>query len=133
MAGARKDPDAAEAHLAEALKLSNYGAGQAQRGSIRTLVGAARVALTLGRQANAQRYASDALRWSEQVARSADSSADVGEALLLVAQATPAATVQKQRRRLGHALRCLSNGLRPDHPLTVEARRLLEALGPQQE
>jgi hypothetical protein len=91
------------------------------------------VALTLGRQADAQRYASDALRSSEQLARSANSSADVGEALLLAAQATPAAPAQEQRRRLERAVRCLSNGLRPDHPLTAEARRLLDGLGPEQE
>lgn len=83
---------------------------------------AARASLVLGRAADAEDLARLALKTAESVARGPDTSADVGEALLLVAQAKIA-----QGRRgdvqplLERSVRCLTNGLGVSHPRTKEA------------
>jgi serine/threonine-protein kinase len=122
----RNDAGGARKHIEAALTLAGYGTPEPQRALARTLVSTATIALADGRLADAQKYASDALRISESVARRLDSSADVGESLLLLAKAQAGSGPDtKQRARLERAVRCLSNGLRPDHPLTREARAML--------
>ena len=122
----RNDATGARKHIEAALALAGYGTPQPQRELARTLVSATSIALAGGRRADAQKYASDALRISESVARRVDSSADVGESLLLLAKARAGSAPDAQQQAwLERAVRCLSSGLRPDHPLTRTARAML--------
>jgi hypothetical protein len=125
LALARKDAAAARSHADQALSLAGYQSQRPQRSLAHGLLGAGAIALASGRAADAARYASEALRLSESVARGAETSADVGEALLLLAKATP----ERRRANLQRAVRCLGSGLGADHPLTLEARNLLQSDG----
>ena len=83
---------------------------------------AARAALALGRSAEAEQFAHQALSIAEAVARGPDTSADVGEALLLLAKAEIAqGRATEAQPLLERAARCLTNGLGADHALTREA------------
>jgi tetratricopeptide (TPR) repeat protein len=122
----RNDAGGARKHIEAGLALAGYGTPEPQRELARALVSATGIALADGRLADAQKYASDALTISESVARRPDSSADVGESLLLLAKARAGSAPDAKRRAwLERAVRCLSSGLRPDHPLTREARAML--------
>jgi hypothetical protein len=79
--------------------------------------------------ADAEKFANDALAISETVARGPDTSADVGEALLLLAKAKiELGAAQQARTLLERSVRCLTNGLNADHPLTREAQARLAKL-----
>jgi eukaryotic-like serine/threonine-protein kinase len=125
----RKDIAGASRHIDAALSLSGYGSQKPERTLKGVLLIAARVALATNQRADAEKYATEALRISERVARRPDSSADVGQSLMLLAKATattaPPATL---RSMLERAAKCLSNGLHPEHSLTVEARTMLESI-----
>jgi hypothetical protein len=85
-----------------------------------------RVALAQGADKTAEQLARDALAINEKVARGPDTSGDVGEALLRLAQAKVSqGSNSSARPLLERAEKCLTNGLAADHPLTVEARKLL--------
>jgi hypothetical protein len=86
---------------------------------------AAKAALALGRSADAENFAREALHLTEAVARGPDTSADVGEALLLLAKAEIAqGRATEANPLLARAARCLTNGLGADHTLTREALTL---------
>jgi hypothetical protein len=86
---------------------------------------AASAALALGRSADAEHFARQALDIAQAVARGPDTSADVGEALLLLAKADMAqGRIAEARPLLERAARCLANGLGADHALTREALAL---------
>jgi hypothetical protein len=86
---------------------------------------AARASLGSGRPADAERYARRLLGVTEAVARGPDSSADVGEALLLLAKAEIAqGRVTEAQPELERAVRSLTNGLGADQALTREALAL---------
>jgi hypothetical protein len=91
---------------------------------------AAELVLRQSQPEAAERYARDALPLAEAIARGPDTSAEVGEMLLLLAKAelaqhrTPEARVTIER-----ALRCLSNGYGANFATTLEARELLRAQG----
>ena len=86
---------------------------------------AARASLALGRPADAERFARRSLAVAEAVARGPDTSADVGEALLLLAKAEIAQRqITEAQPLLERAARCLTNGLGADHALTREALAL---------
>jgi serine/threonine protein kinase len=88
---------------------------------------AARASLALGQPEDAEKFASQALHLAEAVARGPDSSADVGEALLLVAKANIAEGRAAQAQPLlERAVRCLTNGLGDAHPRTEEAIQLAQ-------
>jgi eukaryotic-like serine/threonine-protein kinase len=147
---ARGDIDAAHRHRDAALEFAGYRTEKPLRALARVLLVAAEIAFAEGAGADAERFAGDALAISESVARGLDTSADVGEALLRLAQARIAASPAKvtsfagrverasasfdQRTSAGadtkstleRAVRCLTNGLVSNHPLTREARSLLE-------
>lgn len=125
---AHGDFDAAHRHRDAALEFAGYRTENPRRALVRVLLVAAEIALAEGADADAKRFASEALAISESVARGADTSADVGEALLRLAQARIAARTSDSDTRyiLERAARCLTNGLESDHPLTREARGLLE-------
>lgn len=127
LALARNEPAQAREHMARALSIAGYGTDQPERALIRVLMSASRIALASGRAGEAQKYASDALRSSEAIARGPTTSADVGEALLLLVKARATThSLDQQRTLLERAVQCLGNGLGPTHSVTLEARGLLE-------
>ena len=91
----------------------------------RLLITAADAALSEGRVADAEEYARTALQVSETIAHDPETSADVGESLLRLANALVAqgdyATAFPLLQR---AEQCLSNGLGEEHPLTQRARTI---------
>jgi serine/threonine-protein kinase len=110
----------------KSLELAGYRTQKPQRSLAKLLRVASQVALAAGAAADAEQFARDALAISEAVARGPDTSADVGEALLRLAQAKSAIGMsQGTRTMLEHALRCLTNGLGPEHPTTREAQAAL--------
>jgi serine/threonine-protein kinase len=130
----RKDAAGARNHVAAALSLSGYGSNNPERTLRGTLLLATRVALAANQRADAEKFATEALRISERNARGPDSSADVGHSLLLLAEATAStASPATLHTMLERAVTCLSNGLHPEHRLTVEARRMLEERAPRSE
>lgn len=123
---ARGDIAAARRHIDTALKFAGYRTERPQRALGRVLLVASEVASAQGPAVDAEGFASDALAISESVARGPDTSADVGEALLRLAQARIATNAGADTKSiLERAVRCLTNSLASDHPLTREARRLL--------
>ena len=116
---------AALGHRARALELAGYHTSKPQRSLARVLVMAAQLALAANAPSDAERFAGDALATAEPVARSHDSSADVGEALLRLAEARMAVGARREASSLlQRAVQCLTNGLEANHPLTLEARAL---------
>ena len=94
--------------------------------SIRLNRTAAIVALAKGDSTAADTFAAESLRIAESVARDASASADVGEALLLQAQAKIARGENESARPLlEQASTSLEGGLGTDHPLTQLAKDLL--------
>jgi serine/threonine-protein kinase len=92
------------------------------------LLVSARIAIAERRFTDAEKSATDALTLFQNRARKPELSADVGESLLLLAQA------QYGLRKLGpaaHSARraktSLASGLGPDHPLTLQAASLVSS------
>jgi eukaryotic-like serine/threonine-protein kinase len=121
----RGNPAAALQSANAALAATGVPANGKSRDARASLDLAARAALALGRPVDAERFARQALGMAEAVARTPDTSADVGEALLLVAKAE----IEQGRKTeaqplLERAARCLTNGLGADHALSQEALSL---------
>ena len=124
----RGDLDSARTSSKAALELAGYRSQHAERALNRTLLLAGNVALRARALEDAQTYARDALQRTESLARGAETSADVGEALLLLAKIEIArGSVANAKPLLTRAARCLENALEQKHPLAVEARQLLVA------
>jgi serine/threonine protein kinase/tetratricopeptide (TPR) repeat protein len=88
---------------------------------------AARASLALGRPEDAEKFAQQALQIAEAVTRGPDTSADVGEALLLEAKADIAeGRAPEAQPLLERSVRCLTNGLGAGHPRTAEAVQLAQ-------
>jgi eukaryotic-like serine/threonine-protein kinase len=122
---ARGNLDGARRYRDQALELAGYRKEKPQRSLMRVLYIAAEVALAEGAAAYAEQFARDALAIAEPNARTPDSSGDVGEALLRIAEARVASGAREDARPiLDRAIRCLTNGFGPEHPLTVQARML---------
>jgi eukaryotic-like serine/threonine-protein kinase len=125
---ARQDWSSAHRRRDRALQLAGYHRTTSPVTQARVLQMAAAAALAEHDTANAEQFAKEALVLFEGLARGPDTSADVGEALMHLAQARmDEASKVEIRSLLTRAVRCLSNGLAPDHPLTLEARALLAA------
>jgi serine/threonine-protein kinase len=123
---ARGNLESAHRHRDRSLALAGYHTPSPQRSLGRVLLMAAQGALAEHAASDAEKFARDALAIHEAVARGPDTSADVGEALLRLAQARiSAGSTAGNRSMLELAVRCLTNGLAPNHPLTIEARTLL--------
>jgi hypothetical protein len=123
---ARQEWESAHRHRDRALQLAGYHRTTSPVVQARVLQMVATASLAEHDTAHAEQYAKDALVLFEGLARGPDTSADVGEALLHLAQARMnEASKAEIRALLTRAVRCLSNGLAPDHPLTLEARTLL--------
>ena len=89
---------------------------------------AAAAATGAGLPADGERYAREALAIAQSLARGPDTSADVGEALLLLAKAEIAQGRQAEAQPLlERAARCLTNSLGPEHALSREATSLASA------
>jgi tetratricopeptide (TPR) repeat protein len=87
---------------------------------------AARTALAVGDAPRAIDHARAALRIVEPIARGPDTSADVGDTLLLLARGLLSEHQDAEARPLlARALRCLRNGYGADHPTTREAEALI--------
>jgi tetratricopeptide (TPR) repeat protein len=90
---------------------------------------ASRTALAAGDPARAIEHANAALAIVEPVARGPDTSADVGDSLLVLAHAKLAQHhAAEARTLLTRAIDCLRNGYGIDHPATREAEALLSTL-----
>lgn len=86
---------------------------------------AASLELSSGANEHAEALARDAVRLAEQVQIDTDQSADLGEALLILARARLARhDPEAARAPLEQAIRCLTNGLGPDHPSTRLAKQI---------
>ena len=121
--------DTARAHSEQSLRNAGYRSKDPDRTLTASLLTAARVALARQAPSDAEQFALDALAVAEPIARGPNTSADVGEALLLLANSHILAGKRADTKRLlERAVECLSNGLSPDHPLTIEARTRLEDL-----
>ena len=91
-----------------------------------TLRAAARIELSAGSTATAERYARAAVELAEAVARDPAQSADVGEALLLLGLAQrDGGDLSAARRSFERATVSLTNGLGAEHRLTREARHAI--------
>ena len=92
---------------------------------------ASRTALAVGDVPRAVEFARTALRLVEPIARGPDTSADVGEALLIFGRALISQGRGGEARSvLERAVRCLRSGYGADHPTTREAEALLRARVP---
>jgi hypothetical protein len=121
----RGDPAAALQSANASLAAMAGGANGKPLDERTSLYLAVRAALALGRSADAEHFARQALSMDEEVARGPDTSADVGEALLLLAKADIAqGRTAEAQPLLERAARCLTNGLGADHTLTREALTL---------
>jgi tetratricopeptide (TPR) repeat protein len=88
---------------------------------------AARTALAMRDAARAAAEARIAVQLAEPMARGPDTSADVGEALLLLGRALiDQSRVNEARIVLERAVQCLKSGYGVDHPQTREAVRLVD-------
>jgi hypothetical protein len=125
----RGDPTAALQSANASLAATGVPANGQSREARASLDLAARAALALGRPVDAERFARQALGMAEAVARTADASADVGEALLLLAKAEiDQGRIAEAQPLLERATRCLTNGLGAEHDLTREALAELQLL-----
>jgi len=123
------EPQAARGRLDSYLKSAGYAQERTKTILEPALVSAARTTLALGDLAAAESYANDALVIAQKSARARDSSADVGEVLMLLAQLRVAShRSQEANPLLERAVHCLSNGLGTDAPLTDEARKMLRSI-----
>lgn len=126
---ARGDTERARARIESALQAIGYPYSKPSNYSDDLLMTAAEVALREGRAVDAEQYARAAVAAAESMARGPHTSADVGEALLrladtLIAQGDYAEATPLLRR----AERCLTNGLGPEHVLTQRARTMPSVL-----
>ncbi len=93
------------------------------------ILSAARAMLAVGDLPAAERYARDALRIAESVARGPDTSADVGESLLVLARIERAENHPAEiHQLLSRAVRCLTESVGPEAPVTAQARDELAQL-----
>jgi tetratricopeptide (TPR) repeat protein len=126
---ARGNLDSAHRHRDRSLEVAGYHTQNPQRSLGRVLLNVAEVALAEHATADAEQFARDALTFYEAIARGPSTSADVGQALLRLAQARKTTGSRAElRSMLERAVECLTNGLAPDHPLTAEARSLLASI-----
>jgi serine/threonine-protein kinase len=96
------------------------------RSNYLALLLASRAALAVGDAARAIEHARAALRIVEPIARAPDTSADVGDTLLLLARGLIAQHHDAEARPLlARAVRCLGTGYGTDHPTTREAEALI--------
>jgi eukaryotic-like serine/threonine-protein kinase len=122
-------PEAAHRRLDAFLNSMGYSQDRSKLILEPALVSAARAMLALGALARGESYANDALEIAERTARARDSSADVGEVLMLLARLRIAEhRPQEAKPLLERAIQCFGNGLGTDAPLTDAARKMLRSI-----
>jgi len=122
-------PEAAHRRLDTFLNSMGYSQDRSKLILEPALVSAARAMLALGDLARGESYANDALEIAERTARARDSSADVGEVLMLLARLRIAGhRPQEAKPLLERATQCFGNGLGTDAPLTDVARKMLRSI-----
>lgn len=134
--GVRTEQMLAEGHTAEAyrraLKLLTdigYPRQEKPRPVYLALLLVGRAALSAGEAESAEKHAREALAIMEPIARGSDTSADVGEALLVLGDALhDLGRKDEAKVQLTRAVQSLGNGYGFDHPRTRDARTLLAAL-----
>jgi tetratricopeptide (TPR) repeat protein len=112
----------AREHIDSSLQQFGYPTAQPALNLTAALATAARIYLALGRQPEAEQFATQALSISQGFARASDQSADVGDAFLALALVHVAQGQRPQARLdLQHAVASLTHGVGPAHPATREA------------
>ncbi len=130
LAHARGDPASATTRFREALRATGYFDGERRYKMRRILVRASAAALDAGEPTDALGYARAAHDIAVSDSLSEVRSAWVGEARLLEARALLAlGDTTGARDTVERALVALRSGAGEDHPRTVEASRLRDALG----
>ncbi|HNP62952.1 MAG TPA: protein kinase [Woeseiaceae bacterium] len=125
---ARGEVAAARDEIDDLLSDLQYPSDKSAAGLSAVLWSAAQIALETGDYRSALDYSSDQLDIAKAIARSPDSSADVGQALHQRAQAKRhLGDTQGAKDDLRQALQSLENGLGKDHPETKKVRVLLES------
>jgi tetratricopeptide (TPR) repeat protein len=122
---ARGHTDAARQQVDASLTRYGYPRETQVPGIAAALTAASRIHLKMGHADQAESLAREGLRITESIAREPRESADVGEALLMMAAAQSAKGNRADARRsIERAIEALSNGLGADHRLTQEAKAL---------
>ena len=125
----RGEPEAARRRLDSFLNSAGYAQDRFKQILEPALLGEARVMLALGDLARGDSYAQDALKIAERTARTQDSSADVGEVLIVLARLRVVGhRPQEAKALLQRAVRCFDNGLGPNAPLSDSARKILSSI-----
>jgi tetratricopeptide (TPR) repeat protein len=126
---ARNQPELAQQHLDRARPLAEQPTASSPVYRVKLDRVAAMVTLARGDAPGAASAAEQALRVAEGLARAPSASADVGEALLLRAQALlMQGHTSMARPLLERAIVALGNGLGPVHALTRRAKELLATI-----
>jgi eukaryotic-like serine/threonine-protein kinase len=126
---ARGRTGAAVALIEESLRRFRWPRDTRGNGIAAALIAASRIYLKNGDADKAVDMGESALKVAEGIARDARESADVGEALLVLAAARQARGDRAGARTLlERAITALSNGLGPEHALTREAQELLRSV-----
>jgi tetratricopeptide (TPR) repeat protein len=119
----------AQALIDSSLQQFGYPSAQPALNLTAALTTAARIYGRLGKQDEAEAFATAALRISEGFAREPGQSADVGEALLALASVRQAKGDRAGAQgHIGRAVEALTHGVGAEHPTTREARALQNAL-----
>ena len=122
-------PEAAHRRLDTFLNSMGYSQERSKLILEPALISAGRAMLALGDIARGESYANDALKIAERAARAPDSSADVGEVLMLLARLRVAGhRPQDAKPLMERAVKCFGNGLGTDAPLTDAAREMLRSI-----
>ncbi|MEP7245607.1 MAG: serine/threonine-protein kinase [Gammaproteobacteria bacterium] len=115
--------------LSDLLRRLGYPQTDSSQQLAPALLTSATLELEGGNAVQAELFAHDAVRLAERDALEPDQSADVGEALFVLARARLARGDAKSARApLERAVRCLSNGLGAAHPLARQAAGQLASL-----
>jgi serine/threonine-protein kinase len=122
-------PDTARARIEGFLLSEHYAPGGTNTVLEPALLSAARATFALGDLAASQRYANEAYAIAERSARGPETSADVGDALVMLARIDLTRQRKAEARPLmERAVRCYSNALGVDAPVTVVARQALHGM-----
>jgi tetratricopeptide (TPR) repeat protein len=127
LAAARGQMDEARAQVRELLQDLGYPASDRSLFLGPAMLTAAALELRAGASEQAEAFAVEAVRLAERAAIDKERSADLGEALLVLARVhMERHDAQSPRELLERAIRCLANGVGPDHPSTRMATSLLQ-------
>jgi tetratricopeptide (TPR) repeat protein len=119
----------AATRLQQFLATKNYPARPAVAILQPVLARAAEASLSMGQLDMATKYSRDALALAQSLARGPDTSADVGEMLVLQAQVKIAAHQPSEAvKLLQRAVTCLANGLGDSAPRTQEVHKMMTEL-----